>query len=241
MKNLINKLPLLLSLFLLAEPAFALKCIGYVSVNGGPFMCAGYAATHPCERADQQCIPVSPPDRPGPNPNAGVPGAGPSPSGPGEMTCRQTNAQINGQAAIIRQLDADLALVERELAQAEAALSNQLSESALAAAETAAKDSCLAWNGIVFTNDPDLYICVERNNKPPVCKLRKLNAAENRAKTACDTKVAAKNSLKKLRDDFLKAQSLNIAVKKSIESKKEIARRNMIRLRTAKDTLGDCP
>src|SRR4051794_30364412 len=108
LKKIMAVLFLLFPLAFISQPAYALKCIAYMSLNGSEFVCAGYAETSPCEGADQRCIPIPPPPRPPRPADGGAPPRGPSPGAnvlsPDEMSCKQVNQQIAEQQKIITSL-----------------------------------------------------------------------------------------------------------------------------------------
>lgn len=246
MRRINYKLCVLLVLIFggMSQPALALKCIGYVSVNGGEFMCAGYAETHPCERADQSCLPIPPRRLPSQPSNPGAPPAGPSPAAndvlPEDMSCKQLSQQIKAQEGIIAVLDTDTNRANNEIAVAERNLSGVLSEAAVNTAKATAEAACTAWSNLLAT-DPDFYVCTEpRPGKPPKCKLRALKPNERQIKNNCDAKNATAASLNKSRTEWLAAEKVNRAILASAQRKKAIAQKNLDALRNAKRAKPEC-
>ena len=207
-------------------------------------MCAGYAATHPCERADQSCLPIPPPRLPGPPNNPGAPPSEPSDGNdtltPGEMSCKQLDQQIKDQQQIIILLDSDISRANNELAVAERNLNDVLSENAVNVSQATADTACSAWSNLLM-QDPDMYVCTEpRAGKPPICKLRKLKPSEQAVKNNCDTKKKSASDLAKQRSQWLDAAKVNRAIVDSAQRKKAKAQNNLKALRDAKNAKAEC-
>jgi hypothetical protein len=238
---------LLFPLFFMMQPAHALRCIAYVTLDfGRTWACAGYAETSPCEGADQRCLPTAP-TRVGPTPptNPGAPPPGPSPRGgdvlsPEEMSCSQVNQQIAAQQKIIDLLNADIAKATRDLGLADAALAGPLSEAGVNTAAAEKATACGAWENLQTTNT-DITVCSEpANNKPPRCRTRKLTSAEQSVKNSCDVKSANATATREGREGALRAKTVNSSIVIAAERKKAIASVNLKKLRDAKGSKANC-
>lgn len=227
-----------------SQSALALKCIGYVSVNGGEFMCAGWRTESACEENPRLCMPTPPPTTtrpPSSGSNSGIPGGGPfsgnrgsgDPPTPEEMTCSQLHGELAKQQQRIKQLSRGIQFVNDELDTARRNLDGPLSQGIIDQVKSEAEAKCNTWSDMVVDNP--IRVCSERNGHE-ICRNRQLTSSERTAFNSCNATMARYTSLVQSRSKVIDLEAKDMAQKNSLIASRDAVTEYLKQLDDAKDS-----